>query len=349
MLANLITVHDVKQFEPIVVSLVKSGVVSAEIRRHNIPVIELDFSSGMRSIVSMCKLITIIKKQRPDVVHTWMYHADLVGGIGALLAGVKRIIWGIHHADPKVNKVATRIIARFCAIISGVLPTKIVACSTLAADLHARFGYSRKRMIVIENGINLSKFQRLPDCKDRKDTVIGHVARWHPIKGHEMFVRAAGIVHERLPQTRFVMVGKDIDWNNSILVSWLKQAGILEATELHGDRSDIPEVMNLFDIYVSSSKSESFSLTMIEALACGVPCVTTRTGIAEDVSSKSVRVAEIDDVPEIARLIEEIVMLSEQERLNIASDTLDLIKDRFDEKDMVRKYEELYQQVICCE
>ena len=348
LLSSLVANHDPEQFEYHVISLVEGGEVATDIRNYGVSVIELDFSSVMGSMISMYKLLTIIKGCRPDLVHTWMYHADLIGGVASLLVAKRKIIWGIHHADPKTTKIPTMIIAKICGLISGVVPSKIIACSALSADSHVKYGYSESRINVIENGINLSSFR--PARNDRvvdayENVVIGHVARWHLIKGHEIFIKAAGIVYQKFPESRFVMVGSGVDWDNAVLVNWLKQAGITDVVELYSDRTDIPVVMNLFDIYVSSSRSESFSLTLVEAMACGVPCVATRTGVAEEIVGESLRVVEVDDVDHMARSIEDLVKLPALKRREIGRDGIKLIKERFDEKEMIFKYEQLYQQV----
>src|SRR5690606_20369945 len=136
-----------------------------------------------------------------DVVQTWMYHANLFGGISAYCAGVRRIIWSIRHAHLSADdsKFTTRLVDRLSAILSHVIPNRIIAISNNVADVHLSKGYAPK-FSVIYNGCDtgvffpnssknvelLKEFGMKPDI-----SIIGCVARWTPEKDHGTFLKAA--------------------------------------------------------------------------------------------------------------------------------------------------------------
>jgi glycosyltransferase involved in cell wall biosynthesis len=108
--------------------------------------------------------------------------------------------------------------------------------------------------------------------------VVGMVSRYHPIKGFSLFVRAAAHIAAASPGAHFVMVGSEVDWNNGELSNWIEEAGLRERFTLLGPRRDIPQIMNMLDILISSSTSEGFPNIIGEAMACGTPCVATDVG-----------------------------------------------------------------------
>src|SRR5690606_1321067 len=107
------------------------------------------------------KLINLIKADRPDVVQTWMYHADLLGGIAARLAGVRRVFWGIRHSilEKGKSKRSTILIARLCGMLSRWIPEKIICCAHKALEVHADIGYDSSKLLVISNGYDLTRFK----------------------------------------------------------------------------------------------------------------------------------------------------------------------------------------------
>lgn len=233
----------------------------------------------------------LLRSIQPGVVQTWMYHADLLGGVMARLSGVKKIFWGIRHGNltPGTVKSNTIRVAKLCARLSPWVPTRIISCSQQAMEAHTAIGYNAKRMTVIPNGYELSRYA--PDASARarlrhewkigEDTfLIGMVARFDPQKDHANLLAALQQLKQKGRSFHCVLVGTGIDAENAQLKSFLQQFGVEDVVGLLGRRNDVPSVMNALDVHVLSSLGEAFPNVLAEAMACGTPCVTTDVGDA---------------------------------------------------------------------
>jgi hypothetical protein len=132
----------------IVVSLLDEGIHGAALRAGGIRVHSLRLPRGRVTPGAFFRLVQILKNERPDVVQTWLYHADFLGGVAARLSGVRRVFWGIRNTliDPVKAPVSTVWVVRICAWLSRWIPTRIVSCSETASLEHARIGYDASRM-----------------------------------------------------------------------------------------------------------------------------------------------------------------------------------------------------------
>ncbi|MBU1705935.1 glycosyltransferase, partial [Patescibacteria group bacterium] len=288
MLYNLASEQQKNGLNTGVVSLGEGGEIKEKLEKIGVPVVDLGMSRFFPNPVKFWRLIRIIKQARPDVIQTWMYHANLIGGLAGKLAGVS-VVWGIHHTslDPKTNKRLTLVIARVGAFFSALIPRKIVYCSREARRVHEEFGYYQEQGEVINNGFALSEFY--PDLSARDKLrrelgmtddvpVIGLVGRWHPLKDHASFVVAAKFLTEKIPSAQFVLCGSDITWENAELAAMIQGVGLRNNFHLLGPRNDMRAIMNALDVCSLTSKAEAFPLVLGEAMACGVPCAVTDVG-----------------------------------------------------------------------
>ncbi|MBP8150502.1 MAG: glycosyltransferase [Xylophilus sp.] len=291
VLLRLATADDRKSNQHHVVSLMGRGIYAERLEQAGASVHSLNFPRGRVTAAGLVQLFRLVHQIRPDVVQTWMYHADLIGGVIARLAGVRAIAWGIRHAnlDPAHNSRATLVIVRLCALLSGWVPRKIVSCSAQATRLHQAVGYRADKFIHIPNGYNLQRLQ--PDAAGRSAVraelgiadaafVLGMVARFDAQKDHRNLVQALGLLKRRGVPFTCLLVGVGMDEANGELRGWLDAAGVAGHVKLLGPRSDVPAVMNALDVHVLSSLGEAFPNVLAEAMACGTPCVATDVGDA---------------------------------------------------------------------
>lgn len=273
-----------------VVSLTDLGVVGKELRALNVPVVSL----GMKRIIDVprvvCSLARLFKKETPDIVQTWMYHADLLGGLAARMAGVKCIIWGVRTTDlNKGGKRATLLVRKFCALLSNSLPAAIVCAAEASRKAHAAIGYNSERMVVIPNGFDLSRLHAT--AEQRKDIrasvnvaldeiVIGSVGRFSPVKDHVNFISAAGLLADKYTNVRFMLVGRGLDSQNRLLMRHISATGHPERFVLMGERQDVAACLKAMDIFCLHSRTEGFPNVLGEAMAMGLPCLTTDVGDA---------------------------------------------------------------------
>jgi len=283
-------VHD-KKHHHIVISMMDEGKYGSLLQAAGVTVHCLNMPRGRVTVSGMVQLYRLLRSIRPDVVQTWMYHADLIGGVVARLAGVKRVFWGIHHSNLESGKVknVTRLIARICGVLSLFVPRTIVCCAHQAADVHAKLGYVKNKMVIIGNGYDLDHF--IPNTADRDQLraewgiaesipVLGMVGRFDPQKDHKNLIDALALLKRSGLDFRCALVGKDISVNNHELSTWINDQNLKNQLLLLEQRNDIPAVMNALDIHVLSSLGEAFPNVIAEAMASGTPCVTTDVGDA---------------------------------------------------------------------
>jgi len=274
-----------------VISLTDRGLYADRLESIGVSVESLNCPRGRVTLSGISKLFILMRNIRPDVVQTWMYHSDLIGGIVARMAGIDSIVWGIRHAnlDPLYNSASTLRIVRICARLSGWIPKKIVTCSEKAMRLHKSVGYRASKFVQIPNGYSMERLK--PDATQRQKIraelgvasqsfVFGMVARFDGQKDHHNLLEALGLLKIRGIEFTCFLVGSGISFDNEILVGWMRDANVLENVLLLGPRKDIPAVMNAMDVHVLSSLGEAFPNVLAEAMACGVPCVTTDVGDA---------------------------------------------------------------------
>jgi len=286
----MISGMDRTRFENEVVSLTGILDLAEKMRGMGAGVRTLNMKTSAPNPLLVMRLAQWIRESKPDVIHTWMYHANLVGVLAARLAGNVPVVWGIHNSalDPRINKRRTMLFNRVCAFLSRRFPARIVCCSEASLRIHGSLGYSGEKMVVIPNGFDLEKIKPDPDARAsvRQELgipldapLIGIAARFHPQKDHRNFVRAAARLHKQMSDIHFLLCGLDITWQNSQLAGWIETAGIRDCCHLLGVRQDMTRLFAGMDIATTASLGgEAFPLVIGEAMACGAPCVVTDVG-----------------------------------------------------------------------
>ncbi|WP_251879177.1 glycosyltransferase [Achromobacter sp. Marseille-Q4954] len=279
--------------EHVIVSLTDEGIYGQRLRAAGVAVHALGMKRGRVSLGGFMALRSLIAATRPDAVQTWMYHADLIGGLAARLAGVRAIAWGIRNSGEHLERSSrsARLVLRACALLSGRIPKAIVCAAQKSAQRHADKGYDRERMVVIANGYDLSRYAPNDEARQRvraqwglpQDVpAIGCVARWDPLKDHANLLRAiAALVRDgRDAGLRCVLIGRGMDTANTELAALIDRLGLRDRLVLAGSSDDVPAAMNGLDLHVLSSCAEGFPNVVAEAMACGVYCVVTDVGDA---------------------------------------------------------------------
>ena len=301
-----------------VISLMDHGKYGAMLEAAGISIITLGLQHGKVTLASFWRLHCAIRDLRPDAVQTWMYHADLLGGLAARIAGVRNVTWGIHNTtlDTKQSRRSTILIAKICALLSRRIPLKIVCCAEKSRLAHAEMGYDIERMRVIPNGYDLSIFKPDPTVGAalRSDLglgitelVIGCVARFDPMKDHENLLKALALLRLRGQAPTCLLIGAGLDAENRQIADWITQYAPGGQVRLLGRRGDIPALMNALDLHVMSSLSEAFPNVLAEAMACGTPCVSTDVGDAAAILGETGRIVPPCDPAALADGIAEML------------------------------------------
>ena len=358
MLLKLLQHLDRSQFEPSVVSLKTHGEVGPRLEALNIPVLALNLRPGFPNPLKLLKLALFLRQTRPALVQTWMYHADLLGGLAAKLAGCPKVVWSIRNSnlDPHLTKRTTRWVVKACALLSSWLPSAVLSCSLGARDLHAMAGYRSQKFIVIPNGFDLDKFK--PDESARQNVraelnlppdtrLVGLIARHDPQKNHLGFIEAAAQICRVLPQVNFLLAGDGVDRHNQDLLAVIQREGLAKRVHLLGRRDDIPRIMASLDVLaLSSSYGEAFPNVLGEAMACAVPCVTTDVGDSAEIVGPTGRVVAAGDMQGLASQIVDLLRMTPRENADLGQEARDRILTRFEIGNVTRRYEMFYEALL---
>lgn len=359
VLYRLLSLSDRERFDHRVASLTDIVHDSADMRKLGIPVEFMGMRRGVPDPRVIVRLSRLIRRVKPHLIQTWMYHSNLIGMLSARAARTKApVVWGVHHTevDPKIDKYTTVLTASACARLSGskLSPVKIVCCSDATYNTHLKQGYPREKMKVIYNGIDTEVFKA--DASARRAlreelgvgeeiVLIGCVARFAPVKDHRNFIEAAAILSHKYPNVRFLLCGGDIVWENAELAGWIEDAGIRGRCILLGRREDVPRVMAALDIFVSASYSEAFPLAIGEAMSCGLPCVVTDVGDSALIVGDAGIVAHKRNPRELAAGCERLVEAG-AERRAMGMAARRRVEENFTLETTVEKYRALYLEVL---
>jgi glycosyltransferase involved in cell wall biosynthesis len=357
MLLKLLEHMDRNYFSPSVISLTSKGEIGDQIERLGITVLELGMSNSKLNLWEFLLLLKSIRSLKPQLVHTCMYHADLLGGLAAKISGVKHIVWNIRQSNlsPELNSKPTLRVMKICARLSNWLPDKIFCNSSAAQLSHELAGYQHKKMMVIPNGFDLKKFSPIisgyATVRDEfllsaNTKIVGLVARFDPQKNHLGFLKAAGVIHKSRPDIHFLLIGSGVDSNNDLLVRSMADHKVENVVHLLGRRDDIPYLMSAFDLLVSSSNGESFPNVLGEAMASGVPCVATDVGECAEIIGNSGRVVMAGDMENLAKSVLELLKLPKTELNKLGRVARARVEECYEISSVTNRFETFYKQII---
>lgn len=233
------------------------------------------------------RLARLIRSRDIDIVHTNGIKAHLLGIPAALLTR-RPLIW--HFRDlPEEG-----LYARCFRLLGRLFPTRIIANSRKVKERLGNMGKIR----VVPNAVDPEKFRQQVDrAKIRSelglspaDLAIGSVGHFAPLKGYEDLIAAVPPVLEQIPRARFRIAGEALypayrDYKLRV-EELIERKGLKEKVILTGFREDLPAFLSALDLFVLPSRSEGFGRANLEAMAAGLPVVsTTAGGISEVVKN----------------------------------------------------------------
>lgn len=354
MLARLLEQRDTATVENAVVTLGSRGPVADRIERCGIAVSSLGLRPGHVSPLALWRLVALLRRIRPDVLQTWLYHADLAGIIAGRLAGVPQIVWNIRCAelDPRDHSRSLPMLLRALSFASR-WPSAIVCNSNAGRLAHERLGYSPRRWLVIPNGFDSDAFRPCPAARVElrrelgvaaKSPLVGLLARLHPMKDHDTFLRAAKIVTRTRGDVQFVAAGRGVSASKA-LAGQLSDLALGERVHLVPERSDPASFLAALDVAVSSSYGEAFPNVVGEAMACGTPCVVTDVGDSAAIVGDTGRIVPPRDPERLAAGIIQLLELDPAARASLSERARQRIIAEFSLDRAVRQYQELYTEL----
>jgi glycosyltransferase involved in cell wall biosynthesis len=354
MLARLVERLSSERIENSVIVLADRGVVGERIVRAGVPVFALGMRPARPSPRSLWRLVRLLRQIRPDVVQTWLYHADGVGLLAATLAGVPHVLWNIRCAelDPRDHPKATLTLLRLLAWCSRA-PSSIVSNSVAGRQAHQALGYRPRRWVVIPNGFDPDVFTPQPGAGaalrrelqlDDDVRIIGMLGRFHVMKDQATFIDAAGEVARARERVHFVVAGRGVA-ESSLLRERAEAAGLGHRVHLLAERGDAPQFLAALDIAVSSSYGEAFPNVIGEAMACGTPCVVTDAGDSSTLVGETGIVVPARDAGALAAALILMLDLAPADFAALQRAARQRIVEHFSLASVVNQYEALYREL----
>ena len=339
-------------YRHMVVTLMPGGTMLPVFRQAGIDVLQIDLRKA--PLAGFLRLVRIMRASRPDIVQTWMYHADLVGGLAARVAGNRNVIWGIRTTGIDHAPRATAVVRRLCAWLSARVPHTIVCVADASRRAHVDKGYDGGRMVVVHNGFNQSPevgaLQRMTLRAqwgfDETHVVVGNLGRFDPDKDLENFVRAAGILAPAHPQLRFVMIGHRSDAERAQLDAWVAGTGYPERFTLLRERADALVCLAAMDVFCLSSRNEGFPVVVGEAMSAAVPCVVTDVGDTALLVGDTGVVVPREDAAALAAGVEQMLRIGPDGRRLLGLRASARVRERFTVSHTRERFENVYSRVM---
>ncbi|MCC6587326.1 MAG: glycosyltransferase [Bryobacterales bacterium] len=355
MLTRLVSAGEQNGLRHSVIALGGSGVMASKLEDLGISFINLRLARH-ELLTGAWRLGNQLRRHKPNIIQTWMYHADLLGSMAALGLRNVPVVWNIRcgRLDRAIDKAATIWTSKLCAAISTLVPERIVCCSMAALEAHRQAGYDRTKLQLIHNGLDTSTFR--PDLYSRvavrkelglaPDTpVVTLAARFHPAKDHATFCAAASRVAKSHQSVRFILCGTGVSPTNRILMGLLDDAEIVDRCHLLGPRDDMPRIFAASDVVVSSSAVEGFPNALAEGMACGLPAVTTAAGDSEFIVGDTGYVTPTHSPVELGSALLRMLNRTSYERAALGRRARQRIVDNFSLADAVSSYTNLYREL----
>jgi len=314
------------------------GVFDAELKAQGVDVVALGGPGAGNPVVVVSALRKLLRAKEVRAVYSFLPAANVVASMAALGLKDTRIVWSVRSADMPLAGygVKTRAAYAMERFLSGY-PDRIVVNSHAGRAACLRKGFPDRKLVVIENGFDTMLFR--PDAEARAQVrsefhlqeshlLIGLAGRLDPVKGHEMFLRAAKRFSGRNRQARFICIGGVGPAAHVAKLHALTQELDLEERLIWtGDRRDVPRVLNALDIANLCSTSEGFPNVVGEAMACGVPCVVSDVGDAARIVEDVRLVVPVGDDEALCRAWEGLV--DPVKRASVGKSARDRIVEQF--------------------
>lgn len=357
MLYKLLSCLDKERFTNLVVSLGPVGPLDKHIKSLGVTVYNLKMGRGIVLLRGLFLLAKLVLTWKPEIIQTWLYHADLLGLLVGKLSGVHRIVWNVRcsKVDFRYYALTTRWI--FCLLSRlSHLPDAVVVNSGPGKKFHLQKGYHPKRWEVIPNGFDVQRYRPSLEARTRyrrgfgmeaSDRIIGMAARYDPMKDHANFFAAAGRLRAISNHVRFVLCGKGMDEDNGDVKKMIQSKGLAGRVYLLGERPDMHAIFPCFDIgTLTSSFGEGFPNVLGEAMACGVPCVATDVGDASYIVGNTGKIVPPGNPVALARAWHDLLSISPEQLSELGLKARKHIEDNFSISKVAHQYEQLYGDLL---
>jgi L-malate glycosyltransferase len=272
-----------RRLEPIIYCLDHVGALGEQMQREGVTVIAFNRQPGI-DLGLVRRYASELRRWRPDVLHAHQYtpffYSALANVVGRPGARVILTEHGRHFPDvmsPKRRLANRLVLSRLATDVNAV-------CRFSADALAEKDGFDRSRIDIIPNGIDVERYAPVMSREDACRTIgvdpgrrhIMHIARFHAVKDHRTLVEGFALMAADAPHVDLVLVGDGPE--RASIEALVEARGLRRRVHFLGVRGDVPVVLRAADVFTLPSLSEGASITLMEAMASGVPSVATGVG-----------------------------------------------------------------------
>ncbi|SLJ83941.1 glycosyltransferase [Psychrobacter sp. DAB_AL43B] len=316
-----------------------TGEIQVKPASSDVEIIALHLNSAKDFLLASKKYQKLVKSFRPDVVHAHMVHANMFARLNRAFCPVSKLICTAHSSNEggRARMLAYRLTNRLSNLNTNVSETAVNA-------LIDRGAFSRKNLINVYNGIDLSRFEKKSDFIALNQNFINILAvgRFSDAKDYPNLISAFALLRKNNNRGIKLSIVGDGELRPQI-ESLIKELGLDRDITLLGRRSDIPQLLNQADIFVLASKFEGFGLVVAEAMACECYVVSTDSGGVAEVMGNTGQLVPIQDSQALADALQNAVNLSDEDRVDNNKKARARVEELFSLKTSVQKWSALYE------
>lgn len=340
---NLIKGLDTQKFESIVV-IRGPGWVCDTLRSNGVEPIFVQSRGGF-NFRYLWELVRVIRKYNIDIVQSHLLGSNLYCSLAGMICRVPVISTFHGFVD---SSEMERLMSLKVRMINWGSRKIVFVSDMLREHFVQKHGFADSKAVTIYNGVDTSIFKPKKDDSLRKEfgilpehILVGAVGNIRPAKGYSVLLEAAKLIYEKHPECRFVIVGHGEEGLYHSLLKLKKDLALENVCFFSGFRGNASTIYNNFDLYVSTSITEGFSISTIEAMASGLPVVVTHSGGPEEIV-KNCGHGVICDNDKISVAKSVITLLRDRERSpEMMLEVCNYVGDTFGLNLMLRKYEKL--------
>lgn len=312
----------------------------------------------LQRLSALGRLRRALRRHRPHVLYSFLYVANAlaaraVRGQRSGDLGDLPLVWGLRASNPRLG--LKELPALYLSRRFSSRTNLIIANSRAGVAYHRGRGFQPPRFAVVANGLDAGAFQPRPEAAaalrklwgvEAGVPLMAVVARLHPMKDHENFLRAGARVAEELPELRMACVGSGPKRLEEDLRTLARELSIEDRMIWAGEQESMAAVYSAVDLLVSSSAyGEGFSNVVAEAMACEVPCVVTDVGDSAVLVGETGTVVPPEDPRALATAVTAVLSLPEQDRRELGRAGRRRVLEHFSAETAVENTEELLRSV----
>lgn len=252
------------------------GPIGKQLEKNGVPVQYLEFKN-IFDLGVIYRFYKVVRKIQPDILVTYLIHADLYGRVFGRLFNIKKIV-----SSKRGSLLQWEWLSFFDKLTKSLVTHYLVQTEAARSEWMGKLNlFDKKRFTIIPNGINAKQFNIKIDKDLKKQEisiptnsfVISCISRLRIGKGHEYLLEAFESVYRTNKGSTLLIVG---DGERELpLKEQIQSYSSKNAIKFLGNRSDIPEILAITDIFILPTEKEGMSNAIIEAMTSGVPVITT--------------------------------------------------------------------------